>query len=184
MKNKDRNKDSWGLGEDIGLTPDTPLSVLTGLPPYTTSEDKKGHEVFLGAKFPKIFTYWATKLKESSGGHYGVTADVVRDAIYIGFSVIDLRLKEQGWEVERLIAGQEAKIFEKARIYKRMEVVVDNLATLLDYHDEEAAKESLNSYIASIDEEKSHLRDKYMSALRQKLLERHLGSLMDEVNDK
>jgi len=174
------DKDSWSLdGEGLILTRDTPCSVLFDLPPYTSSEDKHGHELFLGAKFPKSFGSRVAKLRESSGGHYSVNADVVRDAINLGLRVIEDRLKLPGWGVERLLATQRAKIFEHARVYKAMEDTVSNLADLCDSHDEETAKEDLASLVAYINE--SSLRDKYKAALQQKLSERRLSNLLEEL---
>lgn len=173
------DKDSWGLdGEGLTLTRDTPCSVLFDLPPYTSSEDKKGHEVFLGARFPKSFAHRVAKLRESSGEHYSVGADVVRDAINIGLRVIEDRLKQPGWGMERLLASQRAKIFEHARVYKAIEDTVSNLADLCASHDEEAAKDDLATLLAYINE--SSLKDKYKAALRQKLSERRLTNLLGE----
>lgn len=172
-------KDTWSLdGEGLTLTPDTPCSELFDLPPYTSSEDKKGHEIFLGARFPKSFARRVAQLRESSGEHYSVGADVVRDAINIGLSVIEGRLKQPGWGIERLLANQRAKIFEHARVYKAIEDTVNNLADLCSSHDEETARDDLASLVAYINE--SSLRDKYRAALQQKLSERRLTSLLGE----
>lgn len=173
------SKDSWNLdGENLILTPDTPCSALFDLPPYTSSEDKLGHEVFLGAKFPKSFAIRVAKVRESSGGHYTVNADVARDAINIGLRVIEDRLKLPGWGVERLLASQRAKIFEHARVYKAIEDTVTNLADLCASHDEETARDDLATLLTYINE--SSLKDKYRAALRQKLSERRLTSLLEE----
>ena len=42
--------DSWEL-DDGTLSLTSPLSVLVDRKPYTSSEDKRGHDAFLGAKF-------------------------------------------------------------------------------------------------------------------------------------
>jgi hypothetical protein len=170
-------EDTWGT--KVELTGDTKLEVLFDWTPYTSSEDKKGHEVFLGAKFPKSFAPRVTRLREAAADHYKTNADVVRDAISIGLEVIGARLKQPGWEIERLLTRQRAKIFEHARIYRAIEETVGGLAELCNNNDKETAVDDLASLVTLIN--KSRLKDKYLAALKEKLLARGLGYLLKEL---
>lgn len=170
-------EDTWYTRTD--LTPETPLRVLLDWVPYTSSEDKKGHEVFLGAKFPKSFASRVTRLREASAGHYKTNADVVRDAISIGLEVITKRLEQPEWEIERLLMNQRAKIFEHARVYKAIEETVNDLSELCNNNDKETAIDDLASLVALIS--KSRLKSKYQAALREKLSARGLSYLLKEL---
>jgi len=169
--------DTWNL--DSSLSPDTPLEELIQWKPYTSSEDKKGHEVFLGAKFPKSFQRWVTRLREASAGRYVVNADVVRDAIYLGLTIISLRLQQKQWDVERMVAHHKAKLLEKAHIYSVVEEIAAGLDMLCANNDQQTAIAELEEFVNAARSLENF--DKYMTALREKLAQRRLQGLLDQL---
>jgi len=169
--------DSWEL-DDGTLSLTSPLSVLVDRKPYTTSEDKKGHDAFLGAKFPKTFYRWVTELKETPGSPYRTNADVVRDSIYLGLQILSLRSKQSSsWKVQAAITQQEARIFQHTRIYRDVEAVVEQLEILSRNGDD---KQTLVHLFAAHPE-----GSKYASVLKEKLLaSRRLKGLLEQLEEE
>jgi hypothetical protein len=175
--------DSWEL-DDGTLSLTTPLSVLVDRKPYTTSEDKKGHDVFLGAKFPKVFQRWVSELKERPGSPYQTNADVVRDAIYLGLQILSLRAKQSTvWNIQAAITQQEARIFQHTRIYRDVEAVVEQLEILSRNGDEKQALSDLVEYVHLF---AAHPEgNKYASVLKEKLLaSRRLKGLLEQLEEE
>jgi len=174
------NKDTWSLDSEIGnLDADTPLSVLIGYKAYTSSQDKKGHEAFLGAKFPKEFARWRTRLRERSE-IYQTNADVVRDAIYLGLIIISLRNNSLAqWRTLVAVTQAHAAIFEDARIFKECEELADDLVILVSNNDLETAAEHLRAFKASLDS----CPPKYTEALKRALSERRLQNLLAVLDE-
>ena len=174
--------DSWEL-DDGTLSLTSPLSVLVDRKPYTTSEDKKGHDAFLGAKFPKTFYRWVTELKEAPGSPYRTNADVVRDSIYLGLQVLSLRAKQSStWNVQAAITQQEARIFQHTRIYRDVEAVVEQLEILSRNGDDKQALDDLVEYVHLF---AAHPEgSKYASVLKEKLLaSRRLKGLLEQLEE-
>ena len=178
--------DTWEL-DDGNLSLTSPLSVLVNRRPYTSSEDKKGHEVFLGAKFPKSFQRWVTELKEAPGSDYRTNADVVRDAIHLGLQVISLRAKQSAlWSVQSAIAQQQARTFQHTRIYREVEEIVEQLDILVKAGDDKQAESDLGDYVQVFLAHPE--RNKYVSVLRERLaasrrLQGLLAVLETQVNE-
>jgi hypothetical protein len=178
--------DTWEL-DDSNLSLTSPLSVLVDRRPYTSSEDKKGHEIFLGAKFPKSFQRWVTELKEAPGSDYRTNADVVRDAIHLGLQIITLRAKQSAlWSVQSAIAQQKARTFQHTRIYREVEEIVEQLDIMVKAGDDKQAESDLVDYIQVFMAHPE--RSKYMSVLQERLsayrrLQSLLGVLEKEVNE-
>jgi hypothetical protein len=171
-------RDTWDL-DDTGLTPETPLSVLMEYLPYTTSEDKKGHDIFLGARFPKDIAHWLAEIKEDSAKVYKTNSDIVRDAVHLGLLIISLRAKNvERWKTLSALMQARAALFEEARIFRECEEVADDVATLVDHNDSDAAIEHLRRF-------KDGLRSyspKYGKALRQALASRRVQGLLEKVD--
>lgn len=183
IEQKGGEMNTWET-EDSGLSLTTPLSVLVDQRPYTTSEDKKGHDVFLGAKFPKRFQRWVVELREMSGSPYRTNADVVRDAIHLGLQVLSLRAKQSAvWSVQMAIAQQEGRMFEHTRIYRDIEGVIEQLEILVRNGEEKQAIADLGDYIRIFS---SHPEgQKYASVLRQKLTtSRNLRGLLQILEEE
>jgi hypothetical protein len=169
--------DTWEL-DDGNLSLISPLSTLVNRRPYTSTEDKKGHEVFLGAKFPKSFQRWVTELKEAPGSDYRTNADVVRDAIHLGLQVISLRAKQSAlWGVQAAIAQQQARIFQHTRIYREVDEIAEQLGILVKAGDDKQAKSDLVDYINVFLDHPE--RNKYIAVLRERLAaDRRLQGLL------
>jgi hypothetical protein len=171
-------RDSWEL-DDSGLTPETPLSVLMDYLPYTTSEDKKGHDVFLGAKFPKNIGHWLSEIKEDSANVYKVNSDVVRDAVHLGLLIISLRTKKlDRWKTLSALMQARAALFEEARIYRECEEVAEDAATLVDHDDLDAAIQHLQTFRDGL----RSYASKYERALQKALASRRVHGLLDKVD--
>lgn len=170
---------AWDF-EPTEISPTTPLSELVSWKPYTTSEDRRGHERFLGAKFPKNFEGMVTYLREQSGGTYRINADVVRDAIWLGLQIIALREKSNPyWPILVQMTQQRARALEKASIYRDMDALVDDLDKLCSEHDDASAQDVLSEQIELID--KLPNKAVYLTALREKLEKKRLTWLLKSL---
>ena len=97
-------KDIWNLDE-LGITPQTTIAELMARPPYSTTEDKHGHEIMIGAKFPKTIARWVETILERPGTPYKLKADLARDALMLGLCIISLRHKiSEEWKLNEQLA--------------------------------------------------------------------------------
>jgi hypothetical protein len=172
--------DTWEL-DDGTLTLTSPMSVLVNRRPYTSTEDKKGHEAFLGAKFPKQFQRWVTELKELPGSPYRTNADVVRDAIHLGLQIISLRSKQsEVWSVQAAISQQKARMFQHPRIYQEVREILEQLEVLVDGRDEAQARSDLTDYVSVVLGHPEH--ERYLLVLRDELMaSRQLRGLLQTL---
>lgn len=173
-------EDTWTTAAAEGLTTDTPISALVDLPPYRKSEDKRGHDTFLGARFPKDFARWAAYLKEALPGHYNIQADVVRDALQLGLKVISLRTTSNPteWQIVEKLARLEAQAFAAAEAYRRVDKIVNDLKVLTENRRVQEAKDAVRDYLDTLDGLAPEHRDSLRSHLTEELRNHGLAQLL------
>jgi len=161
--------------EEERLSPSSPIQRLIDLPVYRSSEDKKGHEVFLGAKFPKGVGRWVEELRENPNTPYKINADVVRDALYIGLQVLNLRYKlDPSWIIEEALARIR---YGLAREDYFADKDTEVLNSALKYYREgkaEKAKELIGEYLRIMGE------GKRADEFRQRIAVTELHRLLEE----
>ena len=169
MKNTTWDTDTPGLS----LT-DT-LQKLTSKPLYKRSEDKRGHGTFLGGRFPKDMARWVTRVKEA--GPYETNSDVVRDAVWLGLQVLELRYKaDPGWQARIQLMDMANRAAWDAKLYDEEDGFVKTLDKLCSNGDEVQALKDLEERLAllSSDEDSAKRR----RVLYKKLDEHRLGNLV------
>ena len=168
------NRDSWAT-DSPGLSLTDTLDKLTSMTPFKRSEDRKGHSVPLGSRFPKEIARWVTKVKEQ--GQYQTTSDVIRDAVWLGLQILSLRYeKDPLWQTLLQLIEMGNDTAWEAKAYDDEEVFVSSLEKLCANGDEQHA-------IELVDERLRLLRgfDKRKRVLLERLKNHRLQSLLKEV---
>ena len=179
-----RKPEEWVVDEGYDLTPDMPIKALMDRKPFKLSEDKKGHDVTLGARFPKSFDRWVEKIKEVKGSPYKIKSDVVRDCVYIGLLVLNMRYNlDPDWKIEARLAEEKSKIQDDVRIFKEVEEVVDRGIAMVckNGHKEQAVKATTNycDLISSFKDDRKRLyQQAFISRLKKQDLDQ---SVIDEL---
>lgn len=159
------------------VEPDTTVSALMSWLPYTGSEDRKGHDIPLEARFPKSYGRIVEQIKEASAGELQVKSDVVRAAIYLGLPILALRYKTEEWKVQHYIGRQMAEVFDSIRIHQDVESVVSALDELCRKQDEKEARDKLAEFMYAI--ELSSKKLKYQEVIQQELQRCRLLHLLE-----
>lgn len=172
------NGDTWSTEPGLLLT-DT-FQRLTSLPPYKRSEDKRGHDAFLGGRVPKDMARLVTKIKEA--GRYETNSDAVRDAISLGVRILELRYKaDPDWQVRIQLMDQADRVAWEAKIYEEEEKFAENLGKLYRNGDEAQAIEDLEERLALFSSDKDSAKRRRV--LREKLGSTHLPGLAKRVQE-
>lgn len=154
------NKDTWET-EATGLSLTDPLEKLTESAPFKRSEDRKGHDGFLGARFPKDMTRWVTKIKEK--GQYQMNSDVVRDAIWLGLQILSLRYQaDPQWQVNLQLMTMANETAWEARMYDEEEEFAHSLDKFCTNGDEGRAIEALRERLTLLSSAKQEKRQKVL----------------------
>ena len=162
--------------DSFGLSLDDPLSKLTGLKPYQQSEDKKGHDAQLGARFPKEIARRVSKIKEQ--GPYVTNSDVVRDAVYIGIQILSLRYeKDDEWQAEMMSRKMMTDVEWDTGVYEAEERYINNLDRLCKNNDSDHAAQRLQERVTHLKKTNS---TRVLAILSEKLKRSHLESLLGE----
>ena len=147
MKGK---KEDWET-EEPEISPNEPIQKLVDLPVYKSSQDKHGHEVFLGAKFPKNIGRWVQAILERESSPYEIRSDVVRDAIYLGLRILNIRYKlDHRWMVEEKLARIRSRVANEALFYEQELQYLRELGTMYKNGYREQAKKELKEYLENL----------------------------------
>lgn len=173
-----KKQDSWLPTQAKMIESDSYVQELIDMDPYVNTEDKKGHDTLLSARFPKQVGRVVNMLVEKSGGVYQAKVDLSRDAYYIGLRVIELRIGGNEFEIHRQLAQIKSKAAMKATMYTEITDLIDNLDSLCNYGDAEEAERLLSGYVEAIS-----LLDNgedYRSEIKKRMIG-SLGKLRDKV---
>ena len=166
----------WLTLDELGISPQDLIQVLMDRTPYKTSEDKKGHDMTLYARFPKYIGHWMELILEKKGIPYQTRSDLMRDACFLGMIVLHLRYNTIGWRSDEVIAQIEAEVARRADFSKRVSAFLKDLATINAAHGEEDALKLLQKYIDAqkdpkkIAYVKAQLTDKGFAHMLEKLV--------------
>lgn len=173
------SKDSW-VTDGPGLSLSDTLDKLTAQPPFKRSEDKKGHDVPMGTRFPKDIARWVTRVKEA--GQYQTTSDTIRDAVWQGLQILSLRYEEDPeWQVYLQAMRLDNDTAWEARTYEEEEAFANNLETFCKNGNEKRALELLEDKLALIQNLKEERRKERRRVLLERLRSHRLGDLLKRV---
>lgn len=140
----------WNLEES--LAPVT-IDDLVNSPPFRQASDDKGISITVGTRIPTWLHREIIKIKELPGSPYGILSDVLRDAVYIGLHVINIRYKlSPDWDVKRKMAAVIDSSSSLARLHSQINMLVDGLEGLIEHDDYLKAANQLTSYIEAVEE--------------------------------
>ncbi len=165
-KDKENKKSAWNPEQEFDLA--TTLAELINEPPFKEVSGGSGESMTAGTRIPMWLHRRVMRLKEFPSSPYDLASDVLRDAVYIGMRVLNMRYKmNPDWNVE----SKMASIVDFAAIGQRLKQQVRALSGGLDdlwkEGDEDKATESLSKYIkAAIELDQDWYRKKLFGMLK------------------
>lgn len=179
MQKKNAFSQSWET-DSPAFTLDDPISKLANLPPYHSSEDKKGHGVNLQAWFPKSYSRRVEVIRSFGKGIYDTQSDVIRDAISLGMHVLELRYGcDPEWELDAQLDHVASVAAHDAYIHDRESDFVDTLDKLCANKEEDRAVELLQLRFSLMNRRGGGVA-KCKEALVESLRKRRLTSLLEK----
>ncbi len=126
----------------------TSIEELVNAPPFREASDDRGQSVTEAARIPTWLHRRIVLLRESKKSPYMLNSDVVRDALFAGLRVINMRYQASpDWSIEQKMS----EVVDTAAWAKRIKAQFNQLeASLSDLYkegDEEKAAEKLTEYI-------------------------------------
>lgn len=173
----------WSLeAPELGISLNDPISVLVGKKPYKTTQDKHGHDVFLGAKFPKTFLRTVAKIRNVPGSPYEINADVVRDAIHLGLIIILMRCQDNSdWNQIAALASISSRMAELAEMASRISEVVESVESLCSAGWTQRAKADISDLVKALEAFDDEQQRMYKGLLFKALQTKRLQNLLDEI---
>lgn len=166
-QDKPDKRPAWNPEEqfDLAIT----MEELLNEPPFKEVSGDTGESTTAGTRIPMWLERRITRLKEMPGSPYDVKSDVLRDAIYIGLRVLNLRYKmNPDWDVESKMASVVDAASTSRRLKRQVKELVDGLDDLYRDGDVEHAAASLEKYVFSaVELESAWYKRKLFSVLKE-----------------
>ena len=137
---------AWDL-DVLNVTKDDPLKILVERDPMVLSEDKKGHDITLYSRFPKYIGGWIAQIMEKHNSPYKTRSDLVRDAVFLGMVVLNLRYQTPEWRAGERMARIASEVAYKADMLERIDMMVKDIKTIVASGDVESARKGLFEYM-------------------------------------
>ncbi len=159
------------------------LEDLLEAAPFHKASDIHGHSYTAGTRLPEWMRRVIKKLVETEGTPYELESDVLRDAIYIGLQVLNMRYQLSGdWEV----AVKMAKTIDQTGVAKRIKTQFEELCyglnELYDDGDVKQASQRLSEYVmAATGIENDWHRDRLFRLIREDRFVRELATHCNEA---
>ncbi|GAI15056.1 unnamed protein product, partial [marine sediment metagenome] len=145
---KDKPKGDAAWETDDPFAGDITLEQLVDRTPFKESKDQYGHSVTAGTRIPDWLARKVERIIEHQGSPYDLKSDVYRDALFLGFQIIGLRLRiAADWEAEAKLSEIADATYEGARVRDRTNTLARGLEYLVDEGDMDKAAELLGDYI-------------------------------------
>jgi len=162
---KGKSKPLWDTEQqfDLGAT----LDELLHEAPFREASGDTGDSVTTAARVPMWLHRRIVKLRELPSSPYDLTSDVVRDALYLGLRVLNMRFKmSPDWAVESKMAAVVDSASTSRRLKRQVKELSEGLDDLWREGDERHASESLTRYVyAALELESDWYRRKLFSIL-------------------
>lgn len=146
-KKKKEYIDTWELEADYSIT----LEDLVDSPPFNETNDESGDSITMGTRVPQWLARRITKIRETPGVPYEINSDILRDAIYLGLQILQLRYKLHDWEIEKKLAS----VVDATGMSTRIAVQVTELCKYLEKmhadDDNDHAVRRLDEFVCAID---------------------------------
>jgi len=183
-KKQDKPKKAWDPEQqfDLGAT----LEDLLAEVPFREASGDSGDSITTAARVPVWLHRRIVKLKEMSNSPYDVTSDVVRDALFTGLRILNMRYKMSlDWNVESKMAAVVDSASTSRRLKRQVTELADGLDDLWREGDEQHAADSLSKYVhAALELESDWYRKKLFTLLgSNKAVQQVAKACKKEVRD-
>ncbi len=153
--NKPKESGAWDLESPFDEV--VSLEELINAPPFKAASDSAGGTPTAGTRIPTWLDRKVIHLIEIRGTPYHLKSDVLRDAIYIGLRVLNMRYKsDPDWATEAKLAKTIDKANQINRIKLQLRQFTTPIEELWAEGDEDQAVSLFEEFVAStteIDEE-------------------------------
>ena len=183
MTDKDtppKGKDPWSTESSF----DTVISIdeLIDRPPFREVSGKDGGSYTAAARIPTWLERKITHLIEVKGSPYQLKSDVVRDAIYLGLRVLNMRYKSSPeWAVEAKMANAIDKVNALSRMRTQIESFCRPVLDLWENGDEIQARQAVEDFVSALVEiEDDWMRSKSLQLMKTN---KHMQSIIETCSD-
>ncbi len=182
-KDKEQKK-QWSQWEtEAALDLPASLEDLINSPPFHESSDAHGHSYTAGTRLPEWMRRRIRKLIEMEGVPYDLESDVLRDAVYVGLQILNMRYKASP-DID--LDVKMSKAVDQTGVTRRIKAQFDELCFGLDeLHkdgDTEQAVKRLSEYvIAAASLDNVWHRDRLFRLVRENRLVKELASHCGEA---
>lgn len=183
-KKPGKERKAWDPEQQFDL--EATLEELLGGVPFREASGDTGDSVTTAARIPVWLHRRIVKLKEMSNSPYDVTSDVVRDALFTGLRILNMRYKMNlDWNVESKMAAVVDSASTSRRLKRQIKELSEGLDDLWREGDEKHAAESLSKYVyAALDLDSDWYRRKLFGQLAtDKAIQQVARACKKEVRD-
>ena len=143
---KPKRKSDWELESAFDRI--TSLEELVSSPPFKEASDASGLSHVAGTRVPSWLQRRIVYLTEMKGTPYHIQSDVIRDAIYIGLRILNMRYKSSpDWTVEARMVKAIDKVGVVRRIRNQVKELSQGLEEMVTNRDIAQAVEGLEDFI-------------------------------------
>lgn len=161
------------------------IQALIDRRPFNIAEDKRGHEVTLGAKFPKGLARVVDVLRYSPATPYQTNSDVIRDATSLGLDILKIRYQDglgDTFADESAATEVASQTRELAEIQDRVRKFTSDLEMLERDGDGELAIRQLHQFLTKLVPSPDRWRvRKYLRHLREERVIQRLARDNEEI---
>lgn len=148
VKKAEKPRHAWDPEQQFDLA--ATLEELLEEPPFKEVSGDTGESVTAATRIPVWLYRRVMKLKEMTGSPYQLVSDVLRDALYIGLRVLNMRYKmERDWDVESKLASIVDAASTSRRLKRQLQELVIGLDDLWREGDRSHAAKCLEEFILS-----------------------------------
>lgn len=171
---------SWDLESPFDTI--VSLEELINRPPFKASSDKGGGSYTAAARIPFWLERKVMHLLEVMGSPYMLKSDVIRDAIYLGLRVLNMRHKTNpDWAVEAKMARTIDRINLLTRLQSQAKDFAGPTLELWEGGDEQQAREGVEEFVgAAVEIEDEWTRSKTLQLLKTN---RQLRPVIDSCSE-
>lgn len=165
-KSKKKKKPSdWELEQKFD--PAATLQELIEEPPFKEVSDEHGHSATAGTRIPFWLQRRFQKIIEMPGSPYDLMSDVLRDALYRGGRILQMKYSMSAdWDTETKMAAAVGATAASRRIRSQVEELIQGVDEMFRDGDVDKAADSLTDYvIAATDLDSDWHREKVFKLL-------------------
>ena len=128
------------------------LEDLVNMPVFRAASDDKGHSATISIRCPEWLTREFTVIKEAPGSPYDVQGDAVRDAVFLGHIVLQLRQKgaDANWSTKVKISQIIDRLSNAKRLQEDLEGAENSIAFMCKTGETARAVKYIDELVSAI----------------------------------